>query len=230
MGFNITKIIRTAIPMLKGSKGGFTIGAKQLETIAKESYTREAQIAKGILKTTKNPTLEVAYKAKSNYTIAGLSLKDGKEVVAKGAISITNPGSNNAVVKYKLNTTKSKANGFVDGGKVADTKDMEMAFSRKGGNVKTDVKVADATAHHLDLNEEEMVQYAKDFDGDNLLVSYAKGKNELQKSVDMAMTEIRRFFRGEEKTFPKPQEYVKVLSENSLEKLKAKKVFNYRHN
>jgi hypothetical protein len=198
MGLNVLEIIKS-LPKFKGTRASFTLGAEQIGLIAKQDYTKAGNIAKQLLKVTKEPTLEVAYKAKSNYAIAGLKLKDGENLVGTGAVSITNPASNQAVVKYRVNTAKSSASGFVDGGKVADTKNMEVGIARKGGNVKADVKVGDATAHHLDINEEEVLQCARDFDCGELLKGYARVQNELQAKADGIMTEVRRFLRGEKK-------------------------------
>jgi hypothetical protein len=180
--------------MIKGTKGQLTLGAKQLELLAKKSNSKEA---KAILKTVKNPTLEVAYKSKSNYTIAGLNFKDGKNTVAKGAVSITKPGTNKSVVKYRLNTGKSTVNGFIDGGKVANTKDMELALMRKDKMIKVDARVADATAHHLNINEEEVLKYVKDFKGNDFVEKYTQLNKKMQQIADNIMTETKRVLRGE---------------------------------
>jgi hypothetical protein len=77
---------------------------------------------------------------------------------------------------------------------------MEMSMSRKGGNVKADVKVADALAHHHNINEEEIVQYAKDFDFSEFLKGYAETTNTLQSKADSFMVTLRKILRGESLT------------------------------
>lgn len=223
---DITKIIKN-VPMLKGSKSAFTVGSQQLKLLAKHGSSGEATVAKKILEGTKNPVLKVVYKSeellpsgkRADYTIAGLTLRDGKKVIGQGAVSITKPGTNQSVVKYRLNLKDSRANGFIDGGKVADTKDMELALMRKGGMIKADARVADATAHHLLINENDAISYAKDLNCNSFLEKYTNFQKKLQNGADRIMTEIRKVLRGE--SFSKPYKVEKCVAK--LEDLKIKK-------
>lgn len=184
------------IPMAEGSAAKVTLSARQLQQLAARNQQTKA-VAEKLLAKLENPTLEVAYKAKSNYSIAGLTLRDGQNIVGTGAVSITNPGSSQAVVKYRINHPAGRANGFIDGGKVARTDDAAIGLARKGGNLKADVQIGDAMAHHIQANEKQMVDLAKDLEANNFLEKYVQSTRNLQRGADTMMTQIRKIFRGE---------------------------------
>lgn len=128
------KIVKI-LPKTEGSAGKITLGRTQLTELAKQDKQAGKLIQK-TLENAKEPALDIAYKAEANYAIAGMKVRDGKKVIGQGAVSITNPGSSEAVVKYRASAGQTlQANGFVDGGKVADGKDIAAGFSRKGGKV-----------------------------------------------------------------------------------------------
>lgn len=187
------------LPKTEGAAGKITLGRAQLTQIAQQDQKAAKVIEKLIEKTT-NPKLDIAYKAESNYAIAGLKLRDGKKVVANGAVSITNPGSNSAVVKYRASVDGGKtlqANGFLDGGKVADGKDIAVSLSRKGGKVKGDLEIGQATGHHVEFVEQEAVDLAKALDSKYFLQGYANATNKLQRNLDRVMCDLRTGLRGE---------------------------------
>lgn len=126
------KIVKM-LPKTEGAAGKITLGRTQLTQIAQQDQKAARVINKALEKTT-NPKLDIAYKAESNYAIAGMRLRDGKKVVGQGAVSITNPGSSQAVVKYRASADGGKtlqANGFIDSGKVADGKIWQYHYPAK---------------------------------------------------------------------------------------------------
>ena len=142
IGKIMSKIIKV-LPKTEGAAGRITLGRTQLEALGKQDK-KAGELIQKTLNGLKDPKLDVAYKAESSYAIAGMRLRDGKKVIGQGAVSITNPGSSQAVVKYRASADGGKtlqANGFIDGGKVADGKDIAAGMSRKGGKVTTDLSV-----------------------------------------------------------------------------------------
>lgn len=208
------KIVKI-LPKAEGSAGKITLGRTQLTELAKQDKQAGKLIQK-TLENAKEPALDIAYKAEANYAIAGMKVRDGKKVIGQGAVSITNPGSSEAVVKYRASAGQTlQANGFVDGGKVADGKEIAVGFSRKGGKVKSDLEIGQATRHHIEFNEQQAVDLAKEFDAKKILQDYTEATNKLQRTLDGAMVDIRKGLRGET---PKAEKVTKTsLPKKSLE-------------
>ena len=223
IGNIIGKIVRM-LPKTEGAAGRITLGRTQLKILGKQGK-EVGELVQKALKGTKEPKLDLAYKAESNYAIAGMRLRDGKTVLGQGAVSITNPGSSQAVVKYRASADGGKAlqaNGFLDGGKVADGKDMAVSLSRKGGKVKNDLEIGQAARHHIEFDEQQAVDLAKRLDAQDLLKSYTEATNRLQRTLDGSMVNIRRVLRGNiaKSTSKAPLKFSKV-SKEGVETLKT---------
>lgn len=225
---NLSKImgkVMNFIPKTEGAAGKIRLSKLQLDEIAKQGG-EDGKILQQLLSGTKNPTLDVAYKAKSNYSIAGIKLQDGKQVLGQGAVSVVNPGRSDAVIKYKFSAGKngklSSSNGFIDGGKPVDAKDIAAGFTRRGGNVTVDVSSGKAFAGHLAANEDGIIDLAKKIGADTLLENYVKGTNDLQRSLDQFMVAIRQWLRGEQIQTPVCEKIAK--SANMVEPLKLAKI------
>ncbi len=201
IGKIMSKIIKV-LPKTEGAAGRITLGRTQLEALGKQDK-KAGELIQKTLNGLKDPKLDVAYKAESSYAIAGMRLRDGKKVIGQGAVSITNPGSSQAVVKYRASADGGKtlqANGFIDGGKVADGKDIAAGMSRKGGKVTTDLSVGQATRHHIEFDEQKGVELAREFDAKYLLEKYRQTTNKLQQLLDGMMVDTRKVLRGEVET------------------------------
>lgn len=186
------------IPKTQGAKGALSLGPKQLAELAKNN-AKAGRVINGLTKGVKNPTLDIAYKAQQNYSIAGIKLRDGRKVLGQGAVSVTNPGSRDAVIKYKATVDGGKtmsANGFIDGGKTTNPNDIAMGVSRRGGTVKADVELGENMAHHIAANEDAVVGLAKDLNLDDFLRNYAKSSKNIQKQLDRLMLETRKALPG----------------------------------
>ena len=150
----IPKIIKM-IQKMEGSKGALSLGGKQLNMLAKDK-----KIAQVIGRMT-DPQLDVAYKAKSNYNIAAFRLRDGKEVVANGAVSLQNPGTTESIIKYRLNVGENgnilRTNGFGDFGKQLDVDDVSVAISRQKGKFSTDIRSGKTAGISTELDEQKAV-------------------------------------------------------------------------
>lgn len=222
------KIVKM-LPKTEGTAGKITLGRTQLKYLAKEDQKAAIAVQK-TLENVKNPKLDIAYKAESNYAIAGMRLRDGKKVIGQGAVSITNPGSSEAVLKYRASAKDAlQANGFIDGGKVADGKDIAVSLSRKGGKVKSDLEIGQAARNHVEFDEQKAVDLAKDFDAGKLLEEYTKATRNLQTNLDGAMVNVRKMFRGDV-SGPQVSKYSdevkKAANWEPLKKVKLEKSFS----
>ena len=197
IGKIMSKIVK-ALPKTEGAAGKITLGRTQLEALGKKDK-KTGELIQKALNGLKDPKLDVAYKAESNYAIAGMRLRDGKQVLNQGAVSITNPGTSQAVVKYHVSADGGKtlqANGFIDAGKAVDGKDIAVGMSRKGGKVTADFSTGQATRHHIEFDEQKGVELARQLDAQRLLQEYAKATNNLQRNLDRMMVDTRQVLSG----------------------------------
>ena len=159
---SISKVIGM-ISKLEGSKGALSLGGKQLNMLAKDKKIAQ------VIGRMADPQLDVAYKAKSNYNIAAFRLRDGKEVVANGAVSLQNPGTTESIIKYRLNVGENgnilRTNGFGDFGKQLDVDDLGAAVSRRKGITSVEADSGKALRVAAELNEEEAVKLASRYSG-----------------------------------------------------------------
>ena len=203
----IANKIMSVLPKTAGASGRIKLSKTQLELAVKEGG-KEGKLLKELLSKAKEPTVEIGFKAKSNYTIAGLRVKDGKQVLGQGAISITNPGQSNAVVKMREsigpNGSIISTNGFLDGGKPADAKDIALSIARKNGITTADVSSGKAFAGHVTVNEKAAMEVAQELGADNIIKGYVQGSNNLQNALDKFMVDARQLLRGGSNPAPVP--------------------------
>ena len=160
---SISKVIGM-ISKLEGSKGALSLGGKQLNMLAKDKKMAQ------VLSRMTDPQLDVAYKAKSNYNIAAFRLRDGKEVVANGAVSLQNPGTTESIIKYRLNVGENgnilRTNGFGDFGKQLDVDDVSVAISRQKGKFSTDIRSGKTAGVSTELDEQKAVGLISRYTGE----------------------------------------------------------------
>lgn len=160
---SISKVIGM-ISKLEGSKGALSLGGKQLNMLAKDKKIAQ------VIGRMADPQLDVAYKAKSNYNIAAFRLRDGKEVVANGAVSLQNPGTTESIIKYRLNVGENgnilRTNGFGDFGKQLDVDDVSVAISRQKGKFSTDIRSGKTAGVSTELDEQKAVGLISRYTGE----------------------------------------------------------------
>ena len=194
--------IMQVLPKTEGAAGKFHLGEKQIGEFLKHGGSKEeVKALKELVGGLKSPSIDIAYKAKSNYTIAGLRLNEGKAVVGHTAISVVNAGGKNTVVKARASLGKGSntlyANGFIDAGQTANSRDMAASLSRKGGIVKADATISKAAGAHVRLDEEGMLDLAQKLpNGDKVISKYNKGQWSLQQGLDQAMRTAREWLSG----------------------------------
>lgn len=192
----LPKLIRT-IQKLNGSKGALSLGAKQLKLMTKEDKTLAQALA-----TLKEPAMDVAYKAKSNYNVAAFRLKDGKNTVANGAVSLQNPGTRESILKYRLNIgengTVARSNGFIDTGKKLDLDDIETFSKCKNGVTSASVASGDAMRIAAEVNEKQAIELAKQMElGFGHVFEFAdKTRSQLIKNLNSTWENIGKKLAG----------------------------------
>ena len=215
---SISKVIGM-ISKLEGSKGALSLGGKQLNMLAKDKKMAQ------VLSRMTDPQLDVVYKAKSNYNIAAFRLRDGKEVVANGAVSLQNPGTTESIIKYRLNVGENgnilRTNGFGDFGKQLDVDDVSVAISRQKGKFSTDIRSGKTAGVSTELDEQKAVGLISRYTGKSensvrsgLYSGLADDANDIQKY----WREARNALSGAPKG-PKAENAPDVLTLTKLKKL-----------
>lgn len=190
------------LPKTEGAAGRIHLGEKQIGELLKQGGSnQEVKALKELVGGLKSPSIDVAYKAKSNYTIAGLQLNEGKEVVGHTAVSVVNAGGKNSVVKARVSLGKGSetlyANGFIDAGQTANSRDMAASLSRKGGKVKADATISKAAGTHVQLDEDKVIGLVQKLPhGDDIVSKYNIGQWSLQQGLDQAMRTAREWLSG----------------------------------
>ena len=236
--------VMQVLPKTEGAAGKFHLGEKQIGELLKQGGSKqEVKALKALVGDLVHPSLDVAYKAKSNYTIAGLRLKEGKAVVGHTAISVVNAGGKNTVVKARASLGKGSntlyANGFIDAGQTANSRDMAASLSRKGGIVKADATISKAAGTHVQLDEDKVIGLVKKLpNGDDIVSKYNKGQWSLQQGLDQAMRTAREWLSGggaipkssksvakvAEKVESKLSKPINKVAESIIEKSSVKKI------
>ena len=194
--------VMQVLPKTEGAAGRIHLGEKQIGEFLKQGGSnQEVKALKELVGGLKSPSIDVAYKAKSNYTIAGLRLNEGKDVVGHTAISVVNAGGKNTVVKARASLGKGSntlyANGFIDAGQTANSRDMAASLSRKGGKVKADATISKAAGTHVQLDEDKVIGLVQKLPhGDDIVSKYNKGQWSLQQGLDQAMRTAREWLSG----------------------------------
>lgn len=193
-----TQKLMSTLPKMEGASGSVHLSKKQLEIIGENNGKGTKEIISQILSGTKNPSVDIAYKSKSNYSIAGLQIRDGKKVVGSGAISIVNPNSKDAVVKYRASLGKksklASVNGFLDAGVPADSRDFSMGFVRRDGKITSHAAIGESTEHHLKLDEDKLLNLAAESKSP-FLKQLAEELNGLQLNLQSNVNSISRRVR-----------------------------------
>ena len=179
--------IYEGIRRMEGTKGSMTVSKEQLKYLPQEVQ----RAIKPLLQGAENPTAQIAYKAKSNYNVAAIKIQDGGRVVGTGAISLTNPGKANGVLKARINVPdKAYANGYLDGSAPLKADDVLSSVLRRGGKVKADVEISKGVGFHLNADEKETKNLLSALTPDRKYGIPAKW-NEMISNVQKRFTEFK---------------------------------------
>ena len=119
------------------------------------------EVPKELKKLFGNPDT-IEYKAKYNkkgrFSIVGFLAKKNGKTVSKGAVSLTDGGSKDAVLKTHIvsgkNGSRMTFNAFVDSSKEVETADLRLSQLEKG--LGLDVKAGDAAAAHVEVGTSQV--------------------------------------------------------------------------
>ena len=106
---NISRLI-TTLGKLEGSLARFTVSGKQMLQGLEKGKNVPTEISDtlaGLIR--KHPKLkaDVAYKSsEQGFTVGTVTLRDGKQVIGNGVASVSGVGTEQAVVKMRLNAGK----------------------------------------------------------------------------------------------------------------------------
>lgn len=183
------------IQKLEGTEASLKISKSQLAILPEPLQ----KLLEPLLAGTKNPVARIAYKAKSNYNVAGIKVTDGNRVIGTAAASITKPGSADAVIKARLNIpNKVEANGFIDGSRPMDSYNVSSALDRCGGKIKAKFQT-DEIGFRVNGNENEIQKLLMGLKPESeygFRARYSKITHKLQRSFDDVGAKIRYFLRG----------------------------------
>ena len=144
----------------------------------------------------------VQLKAKHNkngrFSILGFLAKKGDKTVGKGALSITDFGTPNAVLKYRVSTGNKGQNlavsAFADCAKTATPEQISTVHRLTNKTIGGDVRVGDALGAHVDGNISKLLKLLpknKTFEVSNLLDKIKK-LNIDQSAIDKVMEQIQK--------------------------------------
>jgi len=162
---SIARVIAMAAK-LQGTKtkGTFTLGKDALQMAASRAGQKGELLFGALVKDVKDPVVDVAYKASKNgYTVGTFTLRDGKQVVGNGTVSVTGLGTENSVLKYRLNIGENgkvaRTNGFIDNGQQVSLDDVLINASRKNGVLTSKTRYGSAAGTNSVMNEQEYLAY-----------------------------------------------------------------------
>lgn len=156
---NISKIIGT-MSKLQGSSARITVSGKQmLQGLEKNKKipTEVSDTLAGIVR--KHPKLkaDVAYKvSERDFAVGAITLREGKQVIGRGAASISGLGTEQAVGKMKLDIGQNgeilQCRAFNDYAHTPKIQDLEFTESLKKGVLETKSSWGDYGAGSMRLD------------------------------------------------------------------------------
>ena len=163
---SISRIIST-LSKLEGSKARVTLSGKQFLQIAEKNKAlpEVSEAISGLV--AKHPKLkaDIAYKvSEQGSTVGAITLRNGKEVVGRGAASATGLGTEEAIIKMRLSAGQNGEIALISGwtnfAHTPRIQDYELATSLKDGVVKTCAKAGEYGASRSRINIPAVVDAA----------------------------------------------------------------------
>ena len=114
---NVARMVENAVSFLsnKAGAGRFQLTRAGMELAAKTSGSKGKVLSEILSENPWISSLDVAYKAKSNYSIGAFRLMEGKTPYMTGAISVKDNGIFKPLVKFHCGGKCGQANGFYYG-------------------------------------------------------------------------------------------------------------------
>lgn len=195
----LTSIIKTVVkelPKMEGTAGKISLGKKQLAFMGEKGKAL-SKVLSGV----DASAVDIAYKSKANYSIAAFRLRDGKNVVGQGALSIQNPATDKTILKYRAavgeNGKIATSNGYVDANVPMDIRNVSFGAFRKGGKLSYDAELGKTTAFHLKADEKALTDFVVKTapNGTDVSSRINKGHWALQQSMDVMLQKFREIVK-----------------------------------
>lgn len=219
---NISRVIG-ALSKLEGSSARVTLSGKQVLQMAEKNGASApvSEALAGLVK--KHPKLkaDVAYKAsEQGFTVGAMTLRNGKEVVGKGAASISGLGTEEAIIKMRLSAGKNgeiaQYSGWNNYAHSPKIQDYEIATSMKKGVIETNAKAGEFGAGRYRVDIPKAVEAA------GLKEEGALALKQGNNFIDKAFGKIRDLLAGKEVDMAETPEFGfgKLFKGKKLEKVK----------
>lgn len=130
---------------------------------------------------------------KGGFSILGFLAKKGDKTVGKGALSVTNFGEPNAVMKYRVSTgargKNLQANGFIDCAQTATPQDVSIVPSFIKKMLGVDAQLGKAAGSHIKVDPAKAVKLLPEGKLNNIM---NKNTTANQSRIDKLLDTARR--------------------------------------
>lgn len=217
---NISKIIGT-MSKLQGSSARITVSGKQmLQGLEKNKKipTEVSDTLAGIVR--KHPKLkaDVAYKvSERDFAVGAITLREGKQVIGRGAASISGLGTEQAVGKMKLDIGQNgeilQCRAFNDYAHTPKIQDLEFTESLKKGVLETKSSWGDYGAGSMRLDIPKATEAAGLKEEGAVILKKANS------FLDKITGKIRDVLAGKDVTMPTETPSAKKITSKLTEKV-----------
>ena len=217
---NISKIIGT-MSKLQGSSARITVSGKQmLQGLEKSKKipTEVSDTLAGIVR--KHPKLkaDVAYKvSERDFAVGAITLREGKQVIGRGAASISGLGTEQAVGKMRLDVGQNgeilQCRAFNDYAHTPKIQDLEFTESLKKGVLETKSSWGDYGAGSMRLDIPKATEAAGLKEEGAVILKKANG------FLDKITGKIRDVLAGKDVTMPTETPSAKKITSKLTEKV-----------
>lgn len=217
---NISKIIGT-MSKLQGSSARITVSGKQmLQGLEKNKKipTEVSDTLAGIVR--KHPKLkaDVAYKvSERDFAVGAITLREGKQVIGRGAASISGLGTEQAVGKMRLDVGQNgeilQCRAFNDYAHTPKIQDLELTESLKKGVLEAKSSWGDYGAGSVRLDIPKATEAAGLKEEGAVILKKANG------FLDKITGKIRDVLAGKDVTIPTETPSAKKITSKLTEKV-----------
>ena len=168
---NISRIA-AKLAQLEGTSAKIKLGEKQIKKLGEKQIKKLAENSKpGITEALQkalnkypNAQAEVAYKvSQQGFAVGAVEIKNGKEVLGRGAASITVFGTETPIAKMRVNLGKNgdvySQCGYFDLSKTPKLEDIESALSMKKGIITAESKLGDFASGYQRLDAKKLLEF-----------------------------------------------------------------------
>ena len=151
--------IMSMLKRMEGTTARVTLSNKQVEEIAEKiGHKRLSEVISGMAQ--RHPNLKIDVAAKSSqqgFTIGAVKFREGKQVLGTGALSVTGLGTEQAVVKSRMNAgSVFYSNCYMDFAYNPKLQDLEVTTSVKNGTLYCKSRNGNFFGGHVKLDLQKL--------------------------------------------------------------------------